>query len=308
METVFFDRFEVQKRIAFGAFSAVYEVKDRKNENHLVALKIEKKENRTDLLEYEFELSKMVSGLPNVIETYELFENRKEYGISMELLFDVLNSIRNRRRNKPTISFLLNITKNCLSALKSLHANGVLHHDIKPSNFGVRLMDGEQYEIVLFDFGLSDIENQPDHILKFKAKLDQNPRYYPIENHDENPEKMPWTEKSDIISLIYTIADFWTGVLPWDGRTTSKLIYEEKIKHSLESLLPEELSFLVTDLDNGIDCLIEDCDSILSHFERDLSYEYHYLTDPQDPGYKKPAAKLVFDPDLKKHFKNQHSA
>ena len=304
----FFDRFSVEKRIAFGAFSAVFEVKDTLNNGKTIALKIEKKDNKSDLLEYEFLLAKSVSGLPNVMETYDIFHDQKCTGISMELLFDVLSNIRNKRRNKPKVSFLLNITKNCLNSIKSLHSKGILHHDIKPSNFGVRLLDGENYEIVIFDFGLCDSENIPDNVIEFKAKLEQNPRYLPLTAHNESPDKEIWTEKSDIISLIYTLADFWEGTLPWDGRTTSKLIYEEKSKHTLESLLPPEMSFLVHDLDIGIDKMLIDCDAALSKCKRDLSYEYHYLIDPQDKGYKKPPIKLVFDPENKKKFKNQHSA
>ena len=304
----YFGRFSVDKIVAFGAFSAVYEVKDTLNDNKTIALKIENKYHKRDLLPYEFRLAKSVSGLPNVMETYELIEDQNCTGMTMELLFGVLSSIRNKRRNKPTIPFLLNITRNCLIALKSIHSRGILHHDVKPSNFGVRLLGGEKCEIVIFDFGLCDSDVEPDNVIEFKAQLEQNPRYLPLEAHDESPEKAEWTEKSDFISLIYTISDFWNGTLPWDGRTTSKLIYEEKIKHSLESLLPPELSFLPKDLDDGVDKMLSDCEAALSGYTRDLNYEYHYLIDPQDEGYQKPIIKLVFDPENKKKFKNQHSA
>lgn len=305
MQETFYDKFHVQKRISFGAFSAVYLVDDLEH-NEMVALKVEKKENNS-LLEYEFSIGKSLFGHKNIINIYDYFEDSDTRGMSMENLFDVLSNIRNRRRNQPSIPLLLNIARCSFNGIKQLHQNGILHHDIKPSNLGVRT-DGKKYEIVLFDFGLCQKSDEPAEITEFRNKLEQNPRYFPLENHPENSNPSPWTETSDIISMIYTIADFWTGTLPWDGRTTSRLIFEEKKKHTLDSLLPKELQFLVSDIEKGIDAIIDDCDRLIATYERNMDEEIHYLLDPQDPGYKKKAAELVFEKDLKKKFKNQHSA
>lgn len=302
MSSVFFDRFDVGERVQFGAFCAIYRVKDRVT-GQILALKIEKMESSYTILKYEYELTKQLQDIPNIVCVYDYFENKTDKGFTMELLSNNLSDIRHLRRNPPSLSMLTYITKECLLSLKEVHAKNVLHHDIKPSNFLIRF-ENDDYRVVLIDFGLSVSLNEPESISKFRYNLEQNPRYHSIDCYGNKN----WTQREDLVSLIYTISDFWKDSLPWDGRMSARLIYEEKVKHSLESLLPPELSFLVTDLDKGTEYLYNEAEKLLQTMLRNIKEEIKYLTDPLDPGYKRKVADIVVEPETKKKFKNQHSA
>jgi hypothetical protein len=76
----------------------------------------------------------------------------------------------------------------------------------------------------------------------------------------------------------------------------------------MQSLLPKELHFIPAGIEKSIDAIIADIDQQLSTYERNLDEELHYLIDPQDPGYKKKVIELVIEKDVRKKFKNQHSA
>lgn len=299
---VFFGRFQVIHRIAFGAFSAVYKVIDT-TANQVLCLKIEKKDSPSYLLEHEFKIAQSLPSTPNTCKSYNYFEDDTQRGVTEELLGDVLSNIRRKRRDPPSIPMVLNIAKECLRGIDVLHKNGILHHDIKPSNFAY-LLDKDDYHIVIFDYGLAQYEGEEKKITQFREKLDQNPRYLSC----EAAETKKYQVVDDIISLLYTLADFWKGELPWDGRTTANLIKQEKVRHEIKELLPPELGFLYDYREMSAGELAEMCTIELSKMKRDIAEEIRYLSAPQDEGYTPKVKELVFEKGAKKKFKNQHSA
>lgn len=302
MISSFFDRLDVDHRIAFGAFGAIYQVKDRET-NQDIALKVEKTDSNHQLLLYEYNLLKSLQDSSHIVKVFDYFETKMDRGMTMELLFNTLVDIRHLRRNKPSIPMLLYIAKECLTSISYIHAKDLLHHDIKPSNFLIKLEDHD-YKVILIDFGLCESQNEPQEVTKFRYNLDQNLRYHSIDCYGNKN----WSKREDLVSLVYTLADFWSDGLPWDGRTSARLIQEEKVKHSLESLIPEELHFLVRDLDKGADFLLHESEDLLKRVDRNVEEEILYLTKPLDPGYKRKVADIVVEPELKAKFKNQHSA
>lgn len=296
---ILFNHYKVVDKIFHGAFSIVYKVYDEADGKDK-CMKVEIKDERySSLIEHEFKILQMIN-TQYICKAYEKQNNT----IIMELLSNNLANIRRLRMNPPTISMLLNITVNMLRGLEELHKIGIIHSDVKPSNFAIRKIEND-YNVVLLDFGLSQFPGEEQNVTDFRLKLERNPRYLSIHTMVTNE----WNECDDIGSLIYTISDFWKNELPWDGRTTKKAVMEIKNGYDLYSLLPNELSFLIQHRDKPVSYLCKIAENELSKYTRNIEEEMHYLFDPQDPNWKPKLVNYIFEnKNIKEKIKNQHSA
>lgn len=86
-----------------------------------------------------------------------------------------------------------------LKVLKTLHANGILHRDIKPNNVIVS-KEGHYY---LIDFGVSSVKAQQK---QQQNSMEQAPPTTPISPHYTPVEQMHGnaTQRSDFFSLAIT--------------------------------------------------------------------------------------------------------
>ena len=298
------NRFKIIERIAFGAFSIVYKCLDEQKKNE-VCLKIEKiDEDGQSMLKHEFLVAKSFNSL-FLCKTYEYFEVNNYKMISMEILGENLIDTRRKRKNPPSIPMLMNVTFLCLKSLAVMHNKNYVHSDAKPSNFAFRMLNNNSdYSIVLYDFGLSQYEGEDPIVTNYRDNLTRNPRYLSLHTHTTKK----WTKTDDIYALIYSMADFWRNELPWDGRTTNKLVYEVKNGYDLKLLLPPELHILIENADQPTDIIIQKLGEKLSQVKRNVEEEMHYILDPVDPGMKPKLVKYVFEKGTKEKFTNQHSA
>lgn len=262
-------------------------------------MKVETKEGDKQLLHHEYKIAKTISQMSMFPKVFGYYENKIKSAISMELLFDNLAKIRQKRIRKPSIALLTHICVQILNAIQILHQKNILHCDIKPSNIAIR---EKTRQIVLIDFGLSVFPDEEEKMQTFRQNLKRNPRYLSLTTQSASN----WTYEDDYVSFLYTIADFYNGSLPWDGFTTEALVLPLKGKTPIESLLPEELQFLVFEKDDGIQKQIEKLKEKLSFMDYNEEEEYKYLLAPEDPGVKPKNVKLVFEDEAK--FTHQHSA
>jgi hypothetical protein len=298
---VAYGRFSVDKRLAWGGFSAVYKVIDLESQQEL-ALKVESVSDRPcSMLAHEYSISQLFSS-PFVCHTYGYFESDISCAVSMELFPNTLVDVRRKRINPPPLPMLINITLQCLQGLVTLHNAGIIHSDVKPSNFAFRIENNE-YRVVIFDFGLSQAQNEAADITAFRSRMTRNPRYVSLRFHSENV----WDSRDDFISYIYTIAEVWKDALPWDGRTTAPLVFEVKQKYSLASLLPPELQFLAESVAMPESAVVNRLQQLLSEAHRDIEAELHYILDPPDEKKQPKLVQYVFEPGTKPKS-NQHSA
>ena len=303
--TVVLNRFTIQERLAFGAFSVVYRAFD----DHIqkdICLKQEKldEEGGQTMIEHEFHVAKSFDS-PFLCKSYDFFLIDNNKFVSMELLDDNLINIRRKRKNPPSVPMLINIAIQTLKGLAVMHQKNMIHSDIKPSNFAVRLnMNQSSYDIVLFDFGLSQKDDEDPQITEYRNKLVRNPRYLSIHTHLTNQ----WTQTDDIYSLIYSLSDFCNDGLPWDGRTTNNLVFEIKNNYDLKLLLPPELHVLIENVEQPANIIIPKLETVLNSMARNLEEEIHYIIDPKDPDLKPKKIKYIFEKGSKEKFTNQHSA
>ncbi len=147
--------FELLQRIGEGGMGVVYRAR-YVIKNHEVALKMmpEDVTDETTLARFEREME-VLKGLkhPNIVRTFGGISEDKQRFYAMELLpggsLEEILRCRGRLSWETVIDYGLQMC----SALAYLHSQGVVHRDVKPSNFLIA-SDGR---LKLSDFGLASV-------------------------------------------------------------------------------------------------------------------------------------------------------
>lgn len=152
-------RFEVLARIGEGAAGVVYAVKDRQSDSRL-ALKTVRRAGPEDLasLKHEFRAVQDITH-PNLVRLDELYEDEGLWFFTMELVDgkDWLSYVRPDGR-APDVPALRATLVQIVEALVALHAKGLVHRDVKPTN--VLVSAGGQVKIL--DFGIASAARTVD--------------------------------------------------------------------------------------------------------------------------------------------------
>lgn len=237
------DRFLLSRVLGSGSFGRVYKGHDTTRQL-AVAAKIE---DVATLLDRE-------------IRVYQHLWNFKKAGFESELkiprvlwegtaegkrvlvlqrLGPSLDKLYDRMGKCWTTSTLLWILARGMRSLRGLHALGVVHRDIKPDNFAIGYDD--RAALYVLDFGLSFqyIQRDGQHVKSRpptmkKLSLIGTMRYASIPNHLGEQQ----SRRDDLESLLYTVAYFWRGTLPWERRArvtaTSDTSRDERSRVILE--------------------------------------------------------------------------
>lgn len=156
------DRYEVLSVLGSGSHATVFEVRDIKGEGELLALKLLRENRPVELLRWEFERLRSIEH-PNLARVFELDSVRRVQGggddIPLEAPFITQEMIPGRsadfaakERREDSLSLMrwvVAVAAGICRALEHLHVRGVVHRDVKPSNFivdddaplAVRLID-----------------------------------------------------------------------------------------------------------------------------------------------------------------------
>ena len=235
---ILFKKYKVKKKIGQGAFGAVF-LGQRIIDNKYVAIKVEKRKIQKPLLESEAYLLSQLKGLgiPKVIS----FGKTKFYTVLIEPLFGkTLFDIFIENGKQFHLEELSLIALQVIERLETIHAQYVIHRDIKPDNFIIGREDPNI--IYLLDFGLSKRYRslQTGRHVKFRntGKLTGTLRF-------ASPNALRGGEQSrkdDLISAGYMLIYLLKRKLPWQVikalNSTDKYI---KIYRMKKSLKPEHL-------------------------------------------------------------------
>ena len=159
-------RYEIVNTIASGDFATVYRGRDRELGRE-VAIKQIHQQFLTDprQLERYWREAQLLASLehPNILTIYDIVRPRG--WLILELM---RGDLRESTQGEPIdLDYLRVVLLHCLSALRFLHANGVVHGDVKPSNM---LLDAHN-RVKLGDFGLARrASNQEGSLLKGTTK------------------------------------------------------------------------------------------------------------------------------------------
>jgi calcium-dependent protein kinase len=145
----FSKKFTIESVIGTGQFS---EVKKAQTGDKKVAVKcinlIDMQKN-LHLLKREINIMKTLKH-PNIVELYEIYENKQYMYITMEMCTE--GNLKEKLNNEGPVQVpeLKKIARKLLSALDYIHSNKVCHRDLKPENILFT-----STEVKIADFGLA---------------------------------------------------------------------------------------------------------------------------------------------------------
>lgn len=210
----FYNKYKVVKKIGEGSFGQIYQALNVTNDE-MIALKLEKKDEKNDLLETESYILAYLKGkgIPYV----------KSYGYSgswnvlvMELLGksieDYLVKCKGTFSKKTTIM----IGHQMVERLEFIHNKHIIHRDIKPENF-VFGRGNSEHILYLLDFGLAKKYRSSKNLQQFPfrtgKKLTGTARYASINALSGCSQ----SRRDDLESVGYVLMYLLRGSLPWQG-------------------------------------------------------------------------------------------
>ena len=169
---------------------------------------------------------------PNIVHVDAFFEENNTAYLVMEYLPGMtLKSYLKSKGGRISCEEIIPIADAVITALKEIHASGIIHRDISPDNIMV-CNDGR---IKLLDFGaarFSDTDQERTRSIILK------PGFAPPEQYQAKSKQGPWT---DIYALCATIYRAITGVLP--DESVNRVI-EDTVQSPIQiySNIPERIS------------------------------------------------------------------
>lgn len=234
-------RYEIIEKIGSGGMSNVFRAKDLKL-GRMVAIKVLKDEFCTDLnfVEKFRREAQAAAGLlgENIVNIYDVVDEGRYHFIVMELVDGITLKEYIRIKGKLDITEGVSIAIQVARALKTAHAQHIVHRDIKPQN--ILITDDSKVKVA--DFGIA------------RAVSEQTVNANAIGSvHYISPEQARGGRcdaRSDIYSLGITMYEMFTGRVPFTGESTVAValahleqamtppsVYNNKISPNLERII-----------------------------------------------------------------------
>lgn len=213
------DRYELRRIIGKGGMANVYEAYDP-NFHRMVAIKVFKREDEEMLRRFIRE-AQLMAGLrhPHLVEVYDTGEAQLDgvarYYIVMPLLTG--GTLRSRIRRSPlSLSEVCQCLKDIADALDYIHAQGIIHRDIKASN----VLLNEEDRCYLTDFGIARITSDATQLTSTGNVLGTvdyvAPELFEVHRRAD--------ARSDLYSLGVLLYEMVTGRLPFSADNQLALI------------------------------------------------------------------------------------
>jgi len=242
------ERFEIRRRLGAGGMGEVFEAFDRERRER-VALKTLSNADPHTLTRFkrEFRVLQTISH-HNLVALGELVRDEDRWFFTMELVegYHFLEYVRARPGADGGYRYDEARLRECLAqlvrGLRALHAAGMVHRDVKPSN----VMVTEDGRVVLLDFGLvtdADPARQSTDGLAVGTVDYMAP---------EQATGLGITESADWYAVGILLYEALTGRLPYSGHLLQILINKQQIEpvpvEDVAPGLPDDLTALCRDL------------------------------------------------------------
>jgi len=252
-------RWRISSQIGMGAFGEIY-IAQNVSTREPVAIKVEPANDKKQALRAEVAIMRKLQGCPFVCQFISCGRQNNINFLVMELLGDNLSDLRKKQpRGAFSMATVCRLGCEMIDALQAVHGMGVMHRDVKPSNFvlGGRVKASQNpalaNKLFIIDFGLSRKYIGPDGEIKpprANAGFRGTARYASVNSH-QCKELAP---RDDLWSVFYMMVEFATGTLPWRNQRDRDKVGEIKQKYmsgkKLTDGLPPEfeqfMSYLLT--------------------------------------------------------------
>ncbi|HNW90581.1 MAG TPA: TonB family protein [Bacteroidales bacterium] len=212
-DAIFAERYLFLQKIGIGGFSEVWKAQDQMAEDTIVAIKIyapERGMDETGLKQFSREYSLLLNISHSKLLTARHFDVW-EGSPYLVLPFCPNGSLYSKivEEDKLPEKEIATILVDICSGLAHLHANDILHQDIKPEN----ILINDKGNYLLTDFGIS---GRLRSTLR-KSAVAQKALTMAYAAPELFGAQMSNTEKSDIFALGVLICEMATGDVPWMG-------------------------------------------------------------------------------------------
>ena len=252
LEAPLLDLYEVNYEMGRGAFSKIYEVRNKKTGEIRACKYTSKKEFKAFEIEKfrkEIEILQK-SDHPNIIKLYEVLETPNSFYLIMEKCNggNLFYKIEQRMKTKKLFDekILSEVIRQIASAIQYLHDIGICHRDIKPENICfLNLGEMENNIVKIIDFGLGKILDIADINNKLKSLVGSVIYMAPEVLQNQ------YNEKCDIWSLGVILYFFIAGHPPFFGQNDSETKYKilsmkyDKLEGEKWSNVSEEIKDLI---------------------------------------------------------------
>lgn len=258
--TVVNDRYEIRQSLGKGGMGEVFLAYDRTTQQ-AVALKIVREESRMpgddEALRQELLLARSVSH-PNVCRVHDLAPS--PYGPILVMEYITGQTLHTHIRRKKaqggyTSDEFRRIAHDCASGVAAIHAQGLVHGDLKPGNVMVTTnADGSFGKAMVLDFGFA----------KERARASARRPGAPPDGGTPNymsPERIRSggaSPEDDVYALGLTLLEMWTCRVPEPGYKARAKTMRQQIMFDV----PAGLS--IDEIKQVFRCLSEDAQQRLS--------------------------------------------
>ncbi|GLQ48492.1 hypothetical protein GCM10007862_35430 [Dyella lipolytica] len=220
-------RYRIEGILGEGAMSIVYAGFDPDIQRH-VAIKCLHGEMAADpAYRRRFQIEARAAGYlthPHIVTIFDTGETEdgRAY-IAMERLLGETLANRVAAEGFPSIPIIIELVSQLAAALDYAHAQGVIHHDVKPEN--IMLIDGWQYAKIA-DFGIAERDSVRARTAGSSNEVGGTPSYMSLERlRGEQGDA-----RSDLFSL--GVVMFWlvTGRLPWSYTDDMERLLRQRVR------------------------------------------------------------------------------